>query len=127
MYVCHVAGCDQAFEQKWLLDRHSRVHQANKEVHKCPVEGCTTTCSSLYNLRNHELVHSETKYVSVYSENYIIYLLFFLENSFATLKIADAHSPLLVTSACINVPIPVTSLLHANSQAVVCAIIVQLT
>jgi len=61
-YVCHVAGCDQAFKQKWLLDRHGRVHQANKEVHKCPVEGCTTTCSSLYNLRNHELVHSETKY-----------------------------------------------------------------
>lgn len=60
-YVCQVPGCDQAFKQKWLLDRHGRVHQANKEVHKCPVEGCTTTCSSLYNLRNHELVHSETK------------------------------------------------------------------
>ncbi|CAG7853220.1 SubName: Full=Related to ZAP1-metalloregulatory protein involved in zinc-responsive transcriptional regulation {ECO:0000313/EMBL:CCA72908.1} [Serendipita indica DSM 11827] len=60
-YVCPVQGCDQAFKQKWLLDRHGRVHSTNKEVHKCPVPGCTTTCSSLYNLRNHELVHSETK------------------------------------------------------------------
>ncbi|KAG8823030.1 hypothetical protein FRC19_004765 [Serendipita sp. 401] len=60
-YVCQVEGCDQAFKQKWLLDRHGRVHAANKEVHPCKVPGCTTTCSSLYNLRNHELVHSETK------------------------------------------------------------------
>jgi hypothetical protein len=126
-YVCHVAGCDQAFKQKWLLDRHGRVHQANKEVHKCPVEGCTTTCSSLYNLRNHELVHSETKYVSIHSEDYVIYSLKFLENSFATLKIVDARSLLLVTSACINAPILATSLLLASSRAVVCAIIVRRT
>lgn len=29
-YVCQVPGCDQAFKQKWLLDRHGRVHAANK-------------------------------------------------------------------------------------------------
>jgi hypothetical protein len=31
-YVCQVPGCDQAFKQKWLLDRHGRVHAANKLV-----------------------------------------------------------------------------------------------
>jgi hypothetical protein len=29
-YICTVPGCDQAFKQKWLLDRHGRVHAANK-------------------------------------------------------------------------------------------------
>lgn len=81
-YICKVLGCDQAFKQKWLLDRHSRVHlpsayvlthclltvddglivsYSSREVFKCPIEGCGVTCSSQYNLRNHELVHSELK------------------------------------------------------------------
>jgi len=30
-------------------------------VFKCPIAGCGVTCSSQYNLRNHELVHSELK------------------------------------------------------------------
>ncbi|CAG8662861.1 6588_t:CDS:2, partial [Acaulospora colombiana] len=35
-YICTVPGCDQAFKQKWLLDRHGRVHAANNTKPKPP-------------------------------------------------------------------------------------------
>jgi len=73
-YVCHVAGCDQAFRQKWLLYRHGRVHQANKSK--------GARLFALLFTINHELVHSEAKYVSVYSEYYVIYLFFFSKKYF---------------------------------------------
>ncbi|XP_062983077.1 transcription factor IIIA [Elgaria multicarinata webbii] len=49
--ICTV--CSKIFSRKDSLKSHQKIHAGNREVLKCPREGCGRTYTSVYNLRCH--------------------------------------------------------------------------
>ncbi|KAI1903114.1 hypothetical protein AGOR_G00023870 [Albula goreensis] len=45
--------CNKVFRDSWFLKQHQRVHDGQRQVLKCPREGCQRTYTTPFNLQNH--------------------------------------------------------------------------
>ncbi|KAJ8390600.1 hypothetical protein AAFF_G00102060 [Aldrovandia affinis] len=45
--------CSKLFRDSWFLRQHQRVHEGERQVFRCPREGCRRTYSTPFNLQNH--------------------------------------------------------------------------
>ncbi|XP_020644241.3 transcription factor IIIA isoform X1 [Pogona vitticeps] len=57
--VCKV--CSKIFSRKDFLKCHQKIHAVNREVFKCPREGCGRTYTTVFNLQSHILSFHEAK------------------------------------------------------------------
>uniref|UniRef100_A0A8C3LBR4 Transcription factor IIIA n=1 Tax=Chrysolophus pictus TaxID=9089 RepID=A0A8C3LBR4_CHRPC len=54
--------CSKTFKRKDYLKQHKKTHAAEREVYRCPREGCDRTYTTLFNLQSHILsFHEELK------------------------------------------------------------------
>uniref|UniRef100_A0A8C8SNW8 Transcription factor IIIA n=1 Tax=Pelusios castaneus TaxID=367368 RepID=A0A8C8SNW8_9SAUR len=57
--VCDV--CCKTFKRKDYLRHHQKIHAEEREVCRCPREGCDRTYTTVFNLQNHILSFHEEK------------------------------------------------------------------
>uniref|UniRef100_A0A8C6RYP7 Transcription factor IIIA n=1 Tax=Nannospalax galili TaxID=1026970 RepID=A0A8C6RYP7_NANGA len=55
------AVCQKAFKRKDYLKQHMKTHAAERDVYRCPREGCGRTYTTAFNLQSHILSFHEEK------------------------------------------------------------------
>ncbi|KXS21247.1 hypothetical protein M427DRAFT_51498 [Gonapodya prolifera JEL478] len=55
-FKCNIGTCTYAFQTKWALGRHQRIH-LNIRPYSCPIPGCTATFHRLDSMNSHHRGH----------------------------------------------------------------------